>query len=140
MGVYTKEEFIKGMTKLQLDSVEKVANALAEMRKQLRSDKKLFREIYRYAFTFSLEKDSRIISVDVALFLLEMLMGDDYLHAKEWKTFLANHTQRKSVNSDTWNLFLDFSNHVKSDFSNFDANEWPAFLEDFVEWAKSQKK
>ena len=54
----------------RLDTIEKLAAALVEMKKQLRSDKKLFREIYRFAFTFSLEADSRVICIQHAYYII----------------------------------------------------------------------
>jgi len=139
MGIFTKTEFITGMKKLQLDTIQKVKTALHNFKIQLHKDKTLFKEIYKFAFTFSLENNSKVISIDVAVLLVDMLMDDRYPHAMKWKEFLSSQKERKSVNIDTWNMFLLFSESIDTNFSNFSGGgEWPILLEDYVDWSRNK--
>jgi hypothetical protein len=54
MGYFTREEFISGLEKLNVDSIEKLKAKLPQLREDL-TDPVKFKEIYRYAFNFMKE-------------------------------------------------------------------------------------
>jgi hypothetical protein len=46
-----------------------------------------------------------------------------------WLTFLEERSNQRSITKDTWDLLLDFSTTIKSDFSNYDHDgAWPTYV------------
>ncbi len=58
MGEFTKQEFHKGMLKLNCDSIDKLKKKLTDLRRELDNEDK-FRDIYNYAYGFSCEVGRR---------------------------------------------------------------------------------
>ena len=63
------------------------------------------------------------------------------------KTFLIKETQQikltvsqvRGIPRDTWNMFLNFTNTVGSDLTQYDDTEaWPSLFDDFVEFENDQ--
>lgn len=52
MGFFTQEEWLKGLTDLQCDVIQKLQTKLEYLRSHL-NDQNLFKAIYRYAFDFA---------------------------------------------------------------------------------------
>uniref|UniRef100_A0A672G856 DCN1-like protein n=1 Tax=Salarias fasciatus TaxID=181472 RepID=A0A672G856_SALFA len=52
MGFFTEDEWLRGMTALQCDCMERLKGKLDDLRGEL-SDSAAFRNIYRYAFDFA---------------------------------------------------------------------------------------
>mmetsp|Transcript_31850 Transcript_31850/g.43695 ORF Transcript_31850/g.43695 Transcript_31850/m.43695 type:complete len:85 (+) Transcript_31850:723-977(+) len=45
----------------------------------------------------------------------------------------------KSLSSDQWMMWLDFSTTIAIDFSNYDpAGPWPVLFDDYVSWKKKK--
>ncbi|CAH2269047.1 jg16068 [Pararge aegeria aegeria] len=57
MGFFTQEEWIKGLTELQCDSVHKLQNKLEYLRCLL-NDPYMFKAVYRYSYDFAREAPS----------------------------------------------------------------------------------
>jgi hypothetical protein len=69
MGYFTREEFINGLEKLNVDSIEKLKAKLPQLREDL-TDPFKFKEIYRYAFNFMKEDEK---SRTVGMFAVDCL-------------------------------------------------------------------
>jgi len=134
---YTKEQFVGGLQKLNVDTIPKLKAQLPSMRLQL-EDANQFRDIYRFAFTFTKEPDQKILDMSMGISLLELIMAGKP-HAKRFVQFLQEQSSYKALNMDQWMNFLEFSRTIKEDFSNYDENSaWPVMIDEYAVWA--QKK
>jgi len=135
MGYFTKDEFVKGLTKMSVDSIAKLKAQFSALREELNDGTK-FKEIYRFSFNFGKEPDQKIIELQMGIGILEVVMGDKP-HAKTYVKFLREQTTYKALNLDQWLNFLDFSRSIKQDFSNYDENSaWPVILDEYAAWSK----
>ncbi|TRY72864.1 hypothetical protein DNTS_007670 [Danionella cerebrum] len=135
MGFFTKEEWIKGMTSLQCDCIERLQSRLDYMRSQL-NDAVNFKNIYRYAFDFARDKDQRSLDMDTAKSMLALLLGRTWPLFPVFHQFLEQ-SKYKVMNKDQWYNVLEFSRTVNADLSNYDEDgAWPVMLDEFVDWHK----
>ncbi|PSC72336.1 DCN1 2 [Micractinium conductrix] len=140
MCEYTRQGFEEGMVKLGCDSIDKLRAKLPTLRAELQDPPK-FREIYQFAYVFSREKGQKIVQLDVALAMWDLLLPPSrWQHIEAWKEFLHTHHKR-AVSRDTWNQLLDFIQATKPDFSNYDdSSAWPYLLDEFVEEMRKQQQ
>lgn len=138
MGFFTSEEWMKGMTELQCDTITKLQNRLDYLKAML-NDPSTFKNIYRYAFDFARDKDQRSMDMDTAKEMLTLVLG------KNWSLFTYFHqfleqAKYKVINKDQWCNILEFSRAIHSDLSNYDEDgAWPVMLDEFVEWLKERR-
>lgn len=138
MGFFSRDEFISGLQKLGVDSVARLAGLTVQFRAEL-SDAVRFKDIYRFAFSFAKEKETKIIDLQTADALLALVLGDRYAHTEALRAYLQEQTTYKSVNLDQWMNILEFSRSIKADLSNYDENSaWPVLLDEYCEWAKKR--
>ncbi|GFR96155.1 DCN1-like protein [Elysia marginata] len=139
MGFFTKEEWMKGMTELQCDTIEKLQNRLEYLRALL-NDPPTFKNVYRFAFDFARDKDQRSMDMDTAKAMLSLVLG------KNWPLFTYFHqfleqSKLKVINKDQWCNILEFSRAIQPDLENYDEDgAWPVMLDEFVEWLKEQRR
>jgi len=134
MGYFTKDEWTKGFQAMGVDSISKLKAQFPTLKEEL-ADANKFKEIYRYAFNFGKEPDQKILDIQMAIGLLELLMTGKP-HAAPFIKFLSEQTSYRALNIDQWVNFLDFSSTIKPDFSNHDSNSaWPVILDEYVAWA-----
>ncbi|XP_074672284.1 DCN1-like protein 5 isoform X3 [Strix aluco] len=155
MGFFTKEEWLKGMTSLQLfllkgypvnyqtctvsynlcDCTEKLQSKFDFLRSQL-NDISSFKNIYRYAFDFARDKDQRSLDIDTAKSMLALLLGRTWPLFSVFYQYLEQ-SKYRVMNKDQWYNVLEFSRTVHADLSNYDEDgAWPVLLDEFVEWQK----
>jgi len=138
MGFFTLAEWLKGMTKLQCDSVPKLVNKLDSLRECF-SDANTFKSIYRYSFDFAREKDERSIDLETARALLALLLGRHWPLFPQFNQFL-DRTKYRCVNKDQWFNILEFSRQIEPSLRNYDEDgAWPVLLDEFVEWMRSSE-
>eukprot|EP00029_Vermamoeba_vermiformis_P006386 TRINITY_DN2486_c0_g1_i1.p1 TRINITY_DN2486_c0_g1~~TRINITY_DN2486_c0_g1_i1.p1 ORF type:complete len:256 (-),score=46.42 TRINITY_DN2486_c0_g1_i1:22-735(-) len=139
MGYFTKEEFIEGMTGMQVDSVDKLREKLDAFRKELK-DRSTLREVYIYAFDFAKEKEEqKSIDLDTSESLLLLLLPNN-AHAKRFAKFLKLQTTYRVVNIDQWKMFFDFAHSIAADLSDYtEDSAWPVIIDEYVEAVKDQK-
>jgi len=99
MGYFSREEFMTGLEKMNVDSVEKLITQLPMLRKEL-ADATKFKEIYRYSFQFSkADKEQKSLDLDTADGILGLLLGGyehedvsikSYPHITAFRTFLKD--------------------------------------------------
>jgi DCN1-like protein 4/5 len=139
LGFFTFEEWMKGMTELQCDTVEKLQNRFDYLRALL-NDPALFKNIYRFAFDFARDKDQRCMDIETAKAMLSLVLG------KSWSLFSSFHqfleqSKYKVINKDQWCNILEFSRAIQPDLENYDEDgAWPVMLDEFVEWLSEQRK
>jgi len=139
LGYFSKEEFMTGFQKLNVDTIEKIKSIIPFLRNQL-SDPSMLREIFRYSFDFYKESEQKKgIEKEVAVTLLKILVSGKP-HVDQFAAFLQSQDSYKVINLDQWLLFLEFSAQVQVDFSDYDpSGAWPCIIDEYVEWAKKQE-
>eukprot|EP01127_Copromyxa_protea_P002701 TRINITY_DN1263_c1_g1_i1.p1 TRINITY_DN1263_c1_g1~~TRINITY_DN1263_c1_g1_i1.p1 ORF type:complete len:266 (+),score=29.45 TRINITY_DN1263_c1_g1_i1:63-800(+) len=139
-GSFTKEEFLTGMSKLSLDSVAKLKNALPSLKNDVLSRRP--HDLYKFAFHYLRDNGSqRLVALPHALSTISEMLGH-LPHTRNFVEYMTNHqTTYKAINLDQWNMFLTFNKTVDIDFKGYDSNEaWPLVLDDFVSFMKLRKQ
>jgi len=136
MGVFTKDEFISGLSKLKANSIGAIREMLPKLREELKVEKQ-FTEIYKYAHQFYKENPNhKVISLEVADSVLEML-ANDRRHIPHFRKFLFKQKEYKGVNIDQWMNNLDFSCTVAENLEDYnESSSWPYLIDMFVEFVK----
>lgn len=101
-----------------------------------------FKPFYQYCFHYSLSgegvREKKVLSLEFAISAWRVVLKERPLFVDDWISFLEQ-SNRKAINKDTWDLFLDFQRQVKPDFSNYDpAGAWPSTIDEFVEHMMSK--
>ncbi|OWR46191.1 DCN1-like protein 4 [Danaus plexippus] len=139
MGYFTQEEWIKGLTELQCDNVQKLQNKLEHLRGLL-NDPHIFKAIYRYSYDFARDKDQRSLDTATARALLGVLLPRWALRPALGE-FLARGRRYRVVNRDQWCNILEFSRTVDAQLVAYDADgAWPVMLDEFVEWLRTERE
>lgn len=139
MGYFTKKEFMKGMQELQIDTLAKLKQRIPALRLFM-NDHVNFKNIYRYAFDFSKDKDQRSMEIETASAMLSLLLGDKWSLFTYFEKFLRE-SKYRVINKDQWCNVLEFSRSVNDDLSNYDEDgAWPVLLDEFVEWFRKNQQ
>ncbi|KAI9363470.1 Cullin binding-domain-containing protein [Zopfochytrium polystomum] len=139
MCEFGREGWIAGWTALGCDSIDKMKSSLAVMRSEL-DDPAKFKQIYQYTFNFAKQTGQKSLDLETAVAFWGLLLSGRYKFLDDWTEFLTtNH--KKAISKDTWNLFLDFVNAFKDDFSSHeDDGAWPVLIDDFVTYMKEKEQ
>ncbi|KRT78780.1 hypothetical protein AMK59_8645 [Oryctes borbonicus] len=138
MGFFTQEEWMKGLSELQTDSIQKIQGRLEQLRCML-NDPHTFKAIYRYAYDFARDKDQRSMDMETAKAMLQLLLGKHWPLYTQFSQFL-DQSKYKVINKDQWCNILEFSRTINIELSNYDVDgAWPVMLDEFVEWLKAAR-
>jgi DCN1-like protein 1/2 len=138
-GVFTKQEFVTGLSNLGIYSMYQLQEALPSLREYALTH---LNDIYTYAFHSLKEYESQLtIPLDGALEMIRILTahlphGQNFIHymKKENHEYLG-------MNYDQWTMFLQFNLQITMDFENYDENGcWPVMIDDFVLYMRSDDK
>ncbi|XP_071964674.1 DCN1-like protein 3 [Antedon mediterranea] len=133
---FTRSEFIAGFKLLKVDTMERLKSKFVELKKEVEEDSK-FKDLYRYTFNFGLESDrgQRSLPTEIAIPLWRLVFTNRVPPILDrWCNFLQQNDVR-GISRDTWQMFLNFTEVIGSDLSNYDDNEaWPSLFDDFVEY------
>lgn len=134
MGIFKKTEFIAGLNALNCDTINKLQLKITELRQSL-LDPKFFKQVYVYTFLFSREVGCRNLSLDVAVSLWRLLLGDKFPMVERWIEFLEARQKKHDISKDTWDMLLDFLEIVeKNGIQGYDPDgSWPTLIDEFVE-------
>ncbi|KAK2706735.1 hypothetical protein QYM36_014689 [Artemia franciscana] len=139
MGFFTQQEWLKGLSEMQADSIQKLQNRLDYL-KALLSEPNHFKAIYLYSYDFARDKDQRSMDVDTAKIMLQLLLAPRWNLFPSFQQFL-DQSRYKVINKDQWSNILEFSRSVLPDLSNYDMDgAWPVMLDEFVDWLKNEWK
>lgn len=120
MGFFTYDEWLKGLTDMQTDSVPKLQSKLDYL-KSLINDVNVFKNIYRYAYDFARDKDQRSMDIDTAKAMLQLLLSKQWSLYMDFSLFLQQ-SKYKVINKDQWCNILEFSRTINTDLSNYDVD------------------
>lgn len=104
-----------------------------------------FKDLYRFTFQFGLdaEEGQRSLQRDIAIALWRLVFTQDAPAILEhWLDFLAeNPSGIRGISRDTWNMFLNFTQTIGPDLTNYSEDEaWPSLFDTFVEWELERRK
>ncbi|KAJ8975300.1 hypothetical protein NQ317_011641 [Molorchus minor] len=125
---FTRLEFVDGLKAARADSIKSIQSRLPEL------------TAFTFRFGFGTASGQRILPRDMAIVLWRLVFTIRELPIlNRWLNFLETHQMIRGIPKDTWNMFLNFSEHVGNDLSCYDDNEaWPSLFDDFVEYENDQ--
>ncbi|KAG9342860.1 hypothetical protein JZ751_015067 [Albula glossodonta] len=140
----TMREFVEGCKALRADSLEGIYARFPCMLLEVRAEDN-FKDLYRFTFQFGLdsEEGQRSLHRDIAIALWRLVFTQDAPAILDcWLDFLTeNPSGVKGISRDTWNMFLNFTQVIGPDLSNYSEDEaWPSLFDTFVEWEVERRR
>lgn len=144
MCKFTRKEFVEGCKAIQADSLEGICSRFPNMLQEAQGEEN-FKDLYRFTFQFGLDADEgqRSLQRDIAIALWRLVFTQDTPAILEhWLDFLVeNPSGIRGISRDTWNMFLNFTQAIGPDLSNYSEDEaWPSLFDTFVEWELERRK
>ncbi|XP_075686353.1 DCN1-like protein 3 isoform X2 [Rhinoderma darwinii] len=144
MCKFTRKEFFDGCKALNADSIEGICSQFPSLLHEAKQEDK-FKDLYRFTFQFGLdsEEGQRSLHRDIAIALWKLVFTQNQaLILDEWLDFLIeNPSGIKGISRDTWNMFLNFTQVIGPDLSNYSEDEaWPSLFDTFVEWEMGRRR
>lgn len=140
---FTRKEFVEGFKALKSDSIKSLRNKFPELEEEVVKDVEKFKDLYRFTFKFGLDIDEgqRALPTNIAVPLWKLVFSKSPPKVSEkWYAYLDDR-QVRGISRDTWFMFLNFTETIESDFSNYDDSEaWPSLFDDFVEHEREKAK
>ncbi len=139
VGSISKEEFIKGMEACRADSIETLVSRLPEIRQLgVTTNNTDFRNFYKFAFEISKEPGSRVLDIEEAIALLNLLLKIHFQSTDKFVEYLQER-ELKGMTGDQFLGFLDLCNQYRDNFETYDPDDpWPVLIDEFVAWLKSK--
>jgi DCN1-like protein 4/5 len=165
MGTITRQEWTQGLQALKIDTVEKLAVALADLDEIVLSTSKTapkqpknppyakdrllaqypdpkasFSKLYHFLFNLCRVEQQRNIDVETACALWSVILPSKWPIASDLVTFVDTNKQTyKGITKDHWVMTLEFCKTMDSSLDNYNADDaWPTMLDDFYTWKKAQ--
>lgn len=138
----SKEEFMTGCSKLQMDSIAKFKTLIPSLDTGF-LDRDEFKDFYKFCFQFNRQGTHRTLDKDMVVALLQMVLKgripDDRLET--FCSFTEYQTTYTRITLDQWTSFLDFCYECE-DLSTFDESmsAWPVLIDEYVEYMEEQQK
>ncbi|CBZ54630.1 Zgc:154015 protein, related [Neospora caninum Liverpool] len=145
-GRITKEEFTRGMDRSGVCTAAALREVVPQIRARLSEDKALARQVYSYAFTYSLDVGQKALPLDLCVAYWRLLLCEsEFPLMTEWYDFIEEeHRKRASaLSKDPWIMLFDFMHAQRSSVSLDDYDEdgaWPLVIDEFVDWARRRRK
>ena len=137
-GKIEQKMFKKGCEQFKADTPQKWASIVPDLKKDLAKNAKLNREVYDFAFLFSLVPGIKVLDKEIAIILWPILLKCKFLDI--WIQFIES-LDRKIVKKDEWQMFYTLVQQTGGDFANYvDDGCWPTLFDDFVEFYGKHKK
>ncbi|XP_075035819.1 DCN1-like protein 3 [Mixophyes fleayi] len=144
MCKFTRREFFDGLEAIKADSIEGICARFPSLLVEAKQEDK-FKDLYRFTFQFGLdsEEGQRSLHREIAIALWKLVFTQNKpLILDEWLDFLIeNPSGIKGISRDTWNMFLNFTQVIGPDLSNYSEDEaWPSLFDTFVEWEMERRR
>lgn len=131
-------EWTFGLQDIECDSIDKIQFFLSTTEDRVESFTiGEFKDFFVFIFKFLLKTETqRVIDVTTLSKILICIMGNDKSpFTDSFCKFIQENV--KTLNIDQWKMFVEFSNNIKKDFSNYDSNDaWPLLYDNYVDWVK----
>ena len=138
---FSREEFRKGMTELGCDSTASLKAKLPQLRETL-NNKRQFKELYLFLYSYALDAGQRILTKDMAMGLWKLLFHDKFALFPKWMEYFEKY-HKHGVSKDMWSQFLAFTELPGLAEGHYEAidkiDAWPTLLDEFVAYLKSTK-
>lgn len=139
-----RKEFVDGCKAIQADSIPGICSRFSMLLDESRGEES-FRDLYRFTFQFGLdaEQGQRSLQRSIAIALWRLVFTLDMPPLLEhWLDFLSeNPCAVRGISRDTWNMFLNFTQSIGHDLSNYSEDEaWPSLFDSFVEWEMERRR
>ncbi|CAM9158724.1 unnamed protein product [Lampetra planeri] len=122
MCKFTRKEFVEGCKAIQADSLDGICSRFPCMLLEAQGEEN-FKDLYRFTFQFGLdaEEGQRSLQRDIAIALWRLVFTQDTPAILEhWLDFLVeNPSGIRGISRDTWNMFLNFTQAIGPDLSNY---------------------
>lgn len=143
-GCVIRKEFVDGCKAIQADSLTGICSRFPCMLLEAQGEEN-FKDLYRFTFQFGLdaEEGQRSLQREIAIALWRLVFTQDMPAILErWLDFLGeNPSGIRGISRDTWNMFLNFTQVIGPDLSNYSEDEaWPSLFDTFVEWELERRK
>ncbi|KAK9952969.1 hypothetical protein ABG768_016995 [Culter alburnus] len=144
MCKFTRREFVDGCKAIQADSIPGICSRFSVLLEESRGEES-FKDLYRFTFQFGLdaEQGQRSLQRSIAIALWRLVFTLDTPPVLErWLDFLSeNPCGVRGISRDTWNMFLNFTQSIGQDLSNYSEDEaWPSLFDSFVEWETERRR
>lgn len=137
MGIFDRLEFIRGLAKLDVSSLDGLGSKIPELRSHLARPQEL-RALYMYTFDIALQPPRKTLSFEDACQLWPLFLGE-CPHLKDWCAWVIE-TQTKECSKDLWDMFWLFATEVGADLATYDdSSDWPVTLDNFVEHLRKRR-
>lgn len=139
-----RKEFFEGCKAINADSIDGICARFPGLLHEAKQEDK-FKDLYRFTFQFGLdsEEGQRSLHREIAIALWKLVFTQNKPPIlDQWLHFLVeNPSGIKGISRDTWNMFLNFTQVIGPDLSNYSEDEaWPSLFDTFVEWEMERRK
>ena len=99
----------------------------------------MFRDFYKFSFTYNVQPPARSLDKESATYLLQLCLDGRLASYRTFAEFLETQEALKVITKDQWNSFFEFATTIAADTSNYDEDgAWPLLFDNYVEWLRSR--
>ncbi|PFH37213.1 DUF298 domain-containing protein [Besnoitia besnoiti] len=145
-GRITQEEFTRGMDRAGVCTVAALREAVPAVRASLAADKSLARQVYSFAFTYSLDVGQKALPLDLCVAYWRLLLLEaDFPLMTEWHDFIEEELRNRvsALSKDPWLMLFDFMHSQGRSLCLDEYDEdgaWPLVIDEFVDWARRRRR
>ena len=138
----SKQEFISGCAKLEVDSWAKMKKLMPSLDTGFLETKE-FKDFYKFCFQFNRQGTHKTLDKELTVALLKLVLGNDNRIPDDrlgsFCSFLES-SSHSHVTLDEWTLFLDFCYECQ-DLSTYDesTSAWPVLFDEYVDYMEKQQ-
>jgi hypothetical protein len=145
MFVFTKEEFVRGMSKLNCYSMNALKMAIEGLHMSLDNDSDLFRQTYLFAFNYA-RADQKSLDLETALGFWRILFPKRFALLPEWLEYVSKF-HKHAIMKDEWNQVLEFVKRIPNGKNPKEILKMPAedsalplLIDEFTVWYLGGKR